>query len=132
MALATPDVRAWLALAAVNGAIAVVLGAFAAHGLADSVPPARVDWLETGARYQLVHAAALIGIAWTRTVWRGWMPVAAGSGFLLGAVLFSGGLYVAALTGWRGVIAVVPIGGAGYILGWLFLLAAALRAPWRT
>lgn len=131
MAVATPEVRAWLALAGLNGALAVALGAFAAHGLADSVSPSRVDWLDTAARYQLVHALALVGVAWARTVWRGWTLVAAGAAFLAGAVLFSGGLYVAALTGWRGIIAVVPVGGAGYILGWLLLLAAALRAPWR-
>jgi len=131
MISAASELRVWLALAAANGALAVVLGAFAAHALAESVSPSRIDWLETAARYQLVHAVALIGIAWTRTMWRGWIPVAAGAGFLWGAVLFSGGLHTAALTGWRGVIAVVPIGGAGYILGWLLLLVAALRAPRR-
>jgi uncharacterized membrane protein YgdD (TMEM256/DUF423 family) len=128
MAMAAPDVRAWLALAGFNGALAVALGAFAAHGLSESLPPSRVDWLNTASRYQLVHAPALLAIAWARTVWRGWTLVAAGVAFCAGAVLFSGGLYVAALTGWRGIISVVPVGGAGYILGWLLILAAALRA----
>ena len=131
MALAYRDVRVWLILAGLNGALAVALGAFAAHGLGDAVPPSRVDWLETASRYQLVHAAALMGVAWVRTVWRGWLPTAAGVAFVAGAVLFSGGLDVAALTGWRGIIAVVPVGGAAYIAGWLFLVAAAIRAPWR-
>jgi uncharacterized membrane protein YgdD (TMEM256/DUF423 family) len=132
MAAVTPEVRGWLALAGVNGALAVAFGAFAAHGVGETLSPARLDWLNTASRYQLVHGLALIGIAWARTIARGWTLAAAGAAFLVGVVLFSGGLYVAALTGWRGIIPVVPIGGAGYIAGWLFIIAAAVHAPARS
>jgi len=120
--------RAWLALGALNGGIAVVFGAVAAHVLADRLPEPRVDWIATGARYEMVHALALIAVAWVRTRWRGWLGAAAGWGFLIGCVLFAGGLYVAALTGWRTVIAVVPVGGVAFIAGWALLAAAALTA----
>ena len=118
--------RAWLALGALNGGIAVILGAVAAHVLEADLPNERVDWLTTGARYAMVHALALVAVAWVRARWRGWLPVAAGWAFLLGAVLFSGGLYVAALSGWRAVIAVVPVGGVAYIAGWFLLAGTAL------
>ncbi len=118
--------RAWLALGALNGGIAVVFGAVAAHVLEGELPGPRIDWLTTGARYAMVHALALVAVAWVHTRWQGWLPVATGWAFLTGAVLFSGGLYVAALTGWRAVIGVVPVGGVAYIVGWALLAATAL------
>lgn len=125
------DMRIFVMLGAINGALAVAFGAFAAHGMSGSLAAERVDWMETAARYQLVHALGLMVAGWMTTVWPGWPVRIGGWAFLAGAVLFSGGLYVAALTGWKAVIAVVPIGGAGYIVGWLALAAAAIRASGR-
>lgn len=122
--------RLALAIGTVNGALAVAVGAMAAHALeASAADAARVDWVETAARYQLAHALALIGLAWVMTIWPGWLPRAAGLAFTLGIVLFSGGLSVAGLLDWRGAIPVVPVGGVGYIVGWLLLFATVLRRP---
>ncbi len=115
----------WLALAGLHGAVAVALGAFAAHGMADGFPPQAVDWVDTASRYQLVHAAALAALAslignaapgWPRR----WLGLAAGA-FALGPVLFSGALYGLAFTGIRTFGAVAPFGGLALILGWIAL-----------
>ena len=116
--------RAWLALAALNGLMAVGAGAFGAHGVND---PAVKDWLRTGAQYQLVHAAAALGcVALLRT-----MALQAGlAGWLFGAggLLFGGSLYLMALTGVRVLGAVTPVGGLLMIGGWAVLLWGALAS----
>ena len=121
--------RAWLLCAAVLGFSSVALGAFAAHGLESTLDATRLGWIETGARYQALHALALIGTALlqaqagSRVV----HPVAvAGVGFTLGGLLFPGGLYLAAIFGWTFLIPVVPVGGGAFLIGWLALIWAAL------
>lgn len=121
--------RAWLLCAGVLGFSSVALGAFAAHGLESTLDATRLGWIETGARYQALHALALIGTALlqaqagSRVV----HPVAvAGVGFTLGGLLFPGGLYLAAIFGWTFLIPVVPVGGGAFLIGWLALIWAAL------
>ena len=100
-------------LAALSGAVAVVAGAFGAHGV--SGKPA--EWLRTGAEYQMIHAVAALVVA---RLPRGTLPATL---LLAGAALFSGTLYAMALGAppWLG--AVTPIGGLGMIAGWLLLAA---------
>jgi uncharacterized membrane protein YgdD (TMEM256/DUF423 family) len=126
-----------LALSAISGFLAVALGAFGAHGLKSrlaSHPEAarRLDWWQTAASYHLAHALA-IGLAGLiaktapgGTV-HGNLPCCAGWAFGLGTLLFSGSLYVMALTGLRKLGAVTPLGGLGLLAGWACLLAAALQ-----
>ncbi|MBK1669341.1 hypothetical protein CKO28_14985 [Rhodovibrio sodomensis] len=121
--------RAWLLCAGVYGFFAVALGAFAAHGLESTLDATRLGWIETGARYQALHALALIGVALLQA--RGGSrlvrPVAvAGAGFAVGGLLFPGGLYLAAVLGWTFLIPVVPVGGGAFLIGWLALIWAAL------
>ena len=117
--------RPWiLTAAAVNGLIAVAMGAYAAHGLATVLDAGRLGWLETAARYQMWHALALLGLAALmrpRDLARPALEVAAWA-FLAGIVMFSGSLFILALTGWRGVAWVTPIGGAAYLVGWAALI----------
>ena len=94
-------VRVWLVIAAINGALAVALGAFAAHGLAGRLDAHALDIFETGARYHMYHALALglaslamRGAATRMANWSAWF-------FLAGIVLFSGSLYLLALTSMR-------------------------------
>lgn len=97
-------------LAALSGALAVAAGAFGAHGASG----AAVEWLKTGAHYQLVHAlAALLAL---RLEARGpaWL-------FMAGGALFAGTLYLMALGLPRWLGAITPIGGAGMIAGWVLL-----------
>lgn len=123
--------RLWICAAAVNGFLAVALGAQAAHGLRGRVDPERVSWVELGSDYGMVHALALIGVA--LLAGRASAPArslsVAGWAFLVGTVLFSGGLYVMGLTGLRPLGAVVPVGGVSFLVGWaaLFVHGLGLR-----
>ena len=127
--------RLWICAAAVNGLLAVGLGALAAHGLRGRVEPERIAWIETGSDYGMAHGLALIGVA--LLVGRAPVPppppprslTLAGWGFLAGTVLFSGALYVMGLTGMRALGAVVPVGGILLLGGWaaLFVYGWGLR-----
>lgn len=103
------------ALLALSGAIAVIAGAYGAHGATGKA----AIWLTTGAHYQLVHAAAGLVI-----LGKGRGPAAM---LLLGAALFSGTLYAMALGGPKWLGAVTPLGGLGMILGWMWLAVLYLR-----
>ncbi len=126
--------RLWICAAAVNGLLAVALGALAAHGLRGAVGLDRLAWVETGSDYGLAHGLALIAVAllWGRAP-GGRMPPRslrlAGWGFLVGTLLFSGALYVMGMTGFSALGAVVPIGGLLLLGGWaaLFVYGWGLR-----
>ena len=128
--------RLWIIAASLNGFVAVAMGAFAAHGLRARLAPQALDWIETAARYEAVHALALIGVAILsdRSVTAaGRTPTTpstalriAGWGFLAGTVLFSGSLYLMGLTGWRALGIVTPVGGLSFLIGWAALLTYGL------
>ena len=117
--------KKWLFIAALSGALAVVAGALAAH--ARNLGAGAEFDIRQGANYQLWHAlamglAALAGRGPAR-------PCATISAilFLAGIVLFSGGLYVLALTGSHALAFMIPFGGAAFIAGWIALAVAALK-----
>lgn len=120
--------RAFTVLGALSGLVAVALGAFAAHGLRGRIAPELLAAFETGARYQMYHALALLAAAWAATRWPGGLVTAAGWLFVAGTLVFSGSLYALSLTGQRWIGAVTPLGGAAFLLGWLALAGAALRS----
>ena len=105
--------------------LGVGLGAFGAHGLRARVSADLLAVFETGVRYQMYHALALIGIslAWTR--WSSAHLTAAGWLFVAGVGLFSGSLYLLTVTGARWWGAVTPLGGVCFLAGWIALLLAA-------
>ncbi|HEV8343442.1 MAG TPA: DUF423 domain-containing protein [Candidatus Binatia bacterium] len=111
----------------ISALLAVALGAFAAHGLRNKLTPEMLTIFETGVRYQMYHALALLGVAWASTRWPGGSITAAGWLFILGTILFSGSLYLLSLTGVRWLGAITPIGGAAFLLGWLLLAWGAWR-----
>jgi uncharacterized membrane protein YgdD (TMEM256/DUF423 family) len=124
--------RVFLALAALNGFLAVALGAFGAHGLKSRLAAVadgaeRLDWWRTAASYHLAHALALGLVAVLVQRAAGAALTVAGFGFLVGIALFSGSLYVMVLSGVRGLGAVTPIGGLAFLVGWAALGWAALR-----
>jgi uncharacterized membrane protein YgdD (TMEM256/DUF423 family) len=119
--------RTFLLLGAISGAIAVAAGAFGAHGLRSRLSPEYLAVFETGARYQMFHALALLGAAWTSERSPGAAATAAGWLFVAGTVLFSGSLYALTLSGARALGAITPFGGVAFIAGWLALAWAALR-----
>ena len=120
--------RLFVALGAISALVAVAAGAFGAHGLRARLSPEMLAVFETGARYQMSHALALLAAAWAATRWPG--PAAAWAGwlFVAGTVVFSGSLYALALSGQRWLGAVTPIGGLAFLAGWAALAWAAIRA----
>ena len=118
--------RLFFGLGCIFGALAVALGAFAAHGLRATLSAADLATFETGVRYHLAHALALLAAAWAVERWGGALATAAGWSFVVGIVVFSGSLYLLVLTGPRWLGAVTPIGGVAFILGWALLAWTAL------
>lgn len=119
--------RLFVILGAVSASIGVAAGAFGAHALKGRLAPDLLAIFEVGVRYQLVHALALLAVAWACTRWPGRLASASGWSFAAGTVLFSGSLYLLALTGVRAFGAVTPVGGVLFLAGWLLLAAAAWR-----
>ena len=123
-----PMSRHFIPIAALSAFISVAAGAFGAHSLAGVLTPDRLAVLETAARYQMYHALALIGVAWVAAEWPSVVVTVAGWLFVAGVVVFSGSLYLLALTGTRWLGAVTPLGGLAFLAGWAMLLLAAWRA----
>ena len=119
--------RVFFGLGAVSAMLSVGAGAFGAHALRARISPEQLAIFETGARYQIYHALALLAVAWAVARWPGSLPVFAGWLFVLGSILFSGSLYLLALTGVRWWGAVTPIGGLAFLGGWVCLLLTAVR-----
>jgi uncharacterized membrane protein YgdD (TMEM256/DUF423 family) len=114
--------RTLVAAGAINAAIAVAAGAFAAHGLKARLEARLLDVFETGARYHMYHALAMVLcglLAMTRPGWT----------FQAGIVLFSGSLYALALTDVKVLGAITPLGGLAFLGGWIWLAISAMRAP---
>lgn len=108
----------WVSISAVLGALSVIMGAFGAHGLEGRVEEKAIEWVRTGAHYQLTHALALLGWA----IWRqqsGQSSELPGWGFFLGTVIFSGTLYAMTFGAPRWFGAITPIGGSLLIASWL-------------
>jgi uncharacterized membrane protein YgdD (TMEM256/DUF423 family) len=119
--------RTFFSLGAASACLAVAAGAFGAHALRARLSPELLAVFETGARYQMYHALALLAVAWATTRWPGALAPAAGWLFALGTVLFSGSLYALALTGARWLGAITPLGGLAFLAGWVCLALAARR-----
>jgi uncharacterized membrane protein YgdD (TMEM256/DUF423 family) len=113
--------------AAVFGFTGVAAGAFGAHALKARLEPEALAVFDTAARYQVLHALALLGSCWAVQQFPGRSARASTVLFGAGIVLFSGSLYVLSLTGVRLFGALTPIGGVLLLLGWLALGWAALR-----
>ena len=118
--------RTFLLAGAVAGLIAVGFGAFGAHGLRERLTPDMLAVFETGVRYHMYHALALLLTAVLAPRMPGKAIVAAGWLFVAGITLFSGSLYVLAVTGVRIFGAITPIGGVAFLAGWAALALAAL------
>jgi uncharacterized membrane protein YgdD (TMEM256/DUF423 family) len=111
--------------------LSVATGAFGAHLLRDALEPARLASWETGSRYAAVHALMLVVLG----LQGGSLSPAhrkAGLLFAMGILLFSGSLWGLALTGWRVLGPLTPLGGLSLMAGWLLVIVGALRAPVET
>jgi uncharacterized membrane protein YgdD (TMEM256/DUF423 family) len=120
--------KLFIILGSLNAFLTVVLGAFGAHGLKNKLSPEMLDVYQTGVQYHMYHAIGLILVGmlsqWlspSTLSWAGWT-------FMIGIVLFSGSLYVLSISGIKWLGAITPLGGLAFLLGWLFIFVAAIRA----
>ena len=110
-------------------ALAILLGAFAAHGLKDQLGAYELQVFEKGVFYQIVHALAILIVSLAAQIFgeRSTLLILICKIFLFGIVIFCGSLYLLALTGIKWLGAITPIGGMAFIVGWILLGVAFLR-----
>jgi uncharacterized membrane protein YgdD (TMEM256/DUF423 family) len=121
-------IQLFLTIAAILGGTSVAAGAFGAHALREKISDRSLEIFDTGTRYQMYHALALLLVAvlLSRTtssphptlIASGWL-------FIIGTVIFSGSLYALSLTGIKYLGAVAPLGGLALMVGWGILAIAA-------
>ena len=119
--------RTFAAAGACSALIAVAAGAFGAHALRSRLTPDLLTVFETGARYHMYHALALLAVAWAASRWPVGAVRAAGWLFIAGTIVFSGSLYLLSLTGQRWLGAITPLGGVLLLAGWLALAIGIWR-----
>jgi uncharacterized membrane protein YgdD (TMEM256/DUF423 family) len=124
--------KAFIKTAAILGALSVMLGAFAAHGLKQILLPDELQIFETAVRYQFYHVFALLAVGILYAAFPGRLMQWAGKLLIAGIILFSGSLYLlcyvkhhAMPLNWLG--AITPFGGAAFIAGWVMLFCAVLK-----
>ena len=125
--------KLFLTFAAIAGAVAVLLGALAAHQLRQSMTVQALEVFETAVRYQFYHVFALLAVGILSERFPGKWINRAGSCFIGGTILFSGSLYMisglmtAGTSGPMSLGILTPLGGVLFILGWLSLVVALLK-----
>ncbi|EAR62763.1 DUF423 domain-containing protein [Neptuniibacter caesariensis] len=117
-----------LLIASVFGFCAVAIGAFGAHAVKGQIEPALYVVYQTGVEYHFYHAIALLMLAFAPEQLDRVLLKRAAMGFVLGILLFSGSLYLMALTGMRSLGMVTPVGGVAFLCGWALLGYAALAS----
>ncbi len=119
----------FLTIAAILGALSVATGAFGAHALRVQISDRALEIFETGVRYQMYHALALllVGILLSRAEQIPPTLPFSGFAFIIGIVLFSGSLYALSLSGVKWLGAITPLGGAFFIIGWACLAIATFQ-----
>lgn len=113
---------------AIFAMLAVALGAFGAHGLEGKIAENLLAAYKTGVQYHMYHALGLLAVAWLfERLHSPQLVKWSGMFMIIGIVLFSGSLYIMALTGLTFLGAITPLGGVSFITGWVLLVLAALR-----
>ncbi|MDJ0579824.1 DUF423 domain-containing protein [Crocosphaera sp.] len=117
----------FLLIGSILAGLSVAGGAFATHALKNQLSDRSLEIFETGTKYQMYHALALILVALLLKSQENTpiTMVSAGYAFIIGILIFSGSLYALSLTGIKWLGAIAPIGGAAFLIGWLSLAIAA-------
>jgi len=118
----------WIVVGALAAGLGVAAGAFGAHGLKKVLSPEQLQTFETAVRYQMYHAMAIILCGLLMGPYGSKLIPAAGVAFLVGILIFSGGLYAWVLSEIRAFALIVPLGGLSWIAGWILLAIAAARS----
>lgn len=120
--------KLFLILGAANAAVAVMLGAFGAHGLEGKLSERMLEVYKTGVQYHMYHAIGLLAVGLVagkitgsgQLHWAGWL-------MFIGIILFSGSLYALSTTGISKLGIITPFGGVAFIAGWVLLIVAAAK-----
>jgi uncharacterized membrane protein YgdD (TMEM256/DUF423 family) len=121
-------VKFWLISATIFGFLSVALGAFGAHSLKSLLDDYGKSIYEKAVIYQMFHALALCAVGISQHLIKGLSFSIAGWGFFTGILLFSGSLYVLAVTGMRWLGIITPLGGAAFLFGWVWFALAVIKA----
>lgn len=119
--------RLWIVIGAVSAFVSVAAGAFGAHALKARLTPDMLTIFETGNRYQMYHSLGLLAVGLLAASRPSGLLNGAGWAMLVGILLFSGSLYALALSGVRALGAITPLGGVGFLVGWVLFALAAWR-----
>ncbi|MCA0971083.1 DUF423 domain-containing protein [Halobacillus litoralis] len=119
--------KLFLLLGALNGFLAVALGAFGAHGLEGKVSQKGLDQWGKAVDYQMFHTMALLVTALLMSKIQTGLMTGAGWFFFIGIILFSGSLYIYAPTGIKTFAMITPLGGLSFLIGWILLGYAVIK-----
>ena len=119
--------KMYIIIGAIMAGLAVVLGAFAAHGLKAILSPSEIATFETGVRYQMYHGLALLCLPGLASLLSAKWANRVALCFVTGCVFFSGSLYVLATTGVKWFGPITPLGGVFFIVGWTLLVVALVK-----
>lgn len=122
-----PTAKLFLSLGALSGALAVLIGAFGAHGLKDRLCDQMLAVYKTGVEYHFYHTFALLGIGLLALHYKSPLLTASGWSMVAGILLFSGSLYALSISGVRVLGAITPIGGLCFMVGWMLFAVAILK-----
>ena len=111
----------FLVIGAISGFLVVILGAFGAHGLKDILDEYGKSIYEKAVLYHMFHTMAILVLGLIEKIQPEMQLFLAGWAFLIGIILFSGSLYILAVTGFKWMGMITPFGGVFFIIGWVLL-----------
>lgn len=123
-----PTAKLFLSLGSISGFLAVMIGAFGAHGLKDKMTEEMMAIYKTGVEYHFYHTLALLIVGVIALHCKSALLTASGWSMVAGILIFSGSLYVLPMTGITKLGAITPIGGLVFIIGWILLAVAVLTS----
>ena len=115
-------------LGAISGAFGVIIGAFGAHGLKNKLSVEMLTVYQTGVQYHFYHTFALLAVGLLALRFQSELLTFSGWSFLFGILIFSGSLYALSISGVKILGAITPIGGLFFIIGWVLLAVAVIKA----
>jgi uncharacterized membrane protein YgdD (TMEM256/DUF423 family) len=123
-----PTAKLFLSLGAISGALAVMIGAFGAHGLKNKLTEEMLVIYKTGVEYHFYHTFALLAVGFIALNVQSKLLTASGWSLAAGILIFSGSLYALSISGMTKLGAITPIGGLCFIAGWALLVIAVIKA----
>ncbi len=120
-------VKFWFISAAISGFLSVALGAFGAHSLKNILDGYGKSIYEKAVHYQMFHTLALFVVGVLQHYSKNTSFSLAGWGFWAGILLFSGSLYLLAISGIKWLVVITPIGGIAFLFGWFWLVLTMIK-----